>query len=464
MKGNKGGRAPFYLLSRRVQLLFQHKCSKVTGWRHCVLSVLTIGLLVFAKPSRRWQQLRKAVIQSIPIHIGPCQQQYGYDSNDERDFRPYRFPTVEERIQIYMGQFYLPPAATNSACEGRIRYKAINRDQLFLVEELPWQNRTTMDRGVNDAPPLQRIFAIDQKILPARMFFVHARTLLKCADAGSKQEDKMMFYCTDAKETLLAQLPDNITATTPHPILAQFGDASESKAPSALATETLLNKPMLPHFKKFRRAFSHDEVEQFALSTTCLGTIPELFRKNAGLTQSLQPIVWKLNIKRHYKKVGDVACNDVPWSEKKSMAVFRGRLTGFINKDKQMRVGMEDYGTCLAIPRCLLVYRSRSSKTVDAKLTDVAGRIGGSVNGYNMTSGALSMKQMLQYKAIVIVEGNDVSSGLKWALFFQKHCNDASAALHILGHGRTIGTMDPLRSNQRRFEQCRGSLCVDPAT
>jgi len=31
----------------------------------------------------------------------------------------------------------------------------------------------------------------------------------------------------------------------------------------------------------------------------------------------------------------------------------------------------------------------------------------------------LTMKQMLKYKAIIMLEGNDVASGLKWALFSQ---------------------------------------------
>jgi hypothetical protein len=36
-----------------------------------------------------------------------------------------------------------------------------------------------------------------------------------------------------------------------------------------------------------------------------------------------------------------------------------------------------------------------------------------------MTSPAMSMRHLLQYKVIIMLEGNDVASGLKWALLSQ---------------------------------------------
>eukprot|EP00527_Entomoneis_sp_CCMP2396_P001443 CAMPEP_0198141278 /NCGR_PEP_ID=MMETSP1443-20131203/4320_1 /TAXON_ID=186043 /ORGANISM="Entomoneis sp., Strain CCMP2396" /LENGTH=331 /DNA_ID=CAMNT_0043803983 /DNA_START=306 /DNA_END=1298 /DNA_ORIENTATION=+ len=232
----------------------------------------------------------------------------------------------------------------------------------------------------------------------------------------------MYLYCKDTQATLHSNLPHN----KQNPFLIQFGDASVSIAPGALAesrrlrnvNRTLWTDPMVPHFKKFRQAWSGAELDHLTKPENCLGR-QTLFRLNAVKTQIVQPLIWKLNIRRHYKKLNDVPCNDVPWSEKKSMAVFRGKLNGVINRGDQSHMGMNDKGTCLSIPRCMLVYSSRHSTSIDARLTDVRGRIGGSIEGYNLTAHSLSMRQLLRYKALIIVEGNDVSSGLKWALLSQ---------------------------------------------
>jgi hypothetical protein len=68
--------------------------------------------------------------------------------------------------------------------------------------------------------------------------------------------------------------------------------------------------------------------------------------------------------------------------------------------------------------RCALVYRSYNSSLADVGLTH--GAAGwtqlNQLNGRNLLKGSLDTRELLTYKVIISVEGNDVASGLKWGL------------------------------------------------
>ena len=126
----------------------------------------------------------------------------------------------------------------------------------------------------------------------------------------------------------------------------------------------------------------------------------------------LQPIIWKLNIRRHYGRLWLVPCQDLPWEQKKNQAIFRGKISGDLRRD----IVETDMEKCLAIPRCRLILDLKASKLVDARLTSMENVLPDSIGGVKMTAPVFPMHTMLSYKGLVILEGNDVSSGLKWAL------------------------------------------------
>jgi hypothetical protein len=78
---------------------------------------------------------------------------------------------------------------------------------------------------------------------------------------------------------------------------------------------------------------------------------------------------------------------------------------------------------CLLKERCRLVLLAGKSHSpiVDAGLTSMgpsglnSTSIEG-IEGVNLIRSKLSMRAQLRYKAIIMLEGNDVASGLKWAL------------------------------------------------
>jgi hypothetical protein len=93
-----------------------------------------------------------------------------------------------------------------------------------------------------------------------------------------------------------------------------------------------------------------------------------------------------------------VAGNDTEWSLKKNKAVFRGAPSG-------------NGGNCMLSKRCRLVFEHENSTLVDAQLSGKRYWLDEKLTGHELT-----MEKQLKYKAIVLVEGNDVATGLKWAL------------------------------------------------
>jgi hypothetical protein len=108
--------------------------------------------------------------------------------------------------------------------------------------------------------------------------------------------------------------------------------------------------------------------------------------------------------------LGSVDENDTRWKRKKSTGIWRGVWTG-LDYDKK------DHATknCLRSARCRLVYNYYDSKLVSARMTSTLARPS-KIDGKNLKGNKKSMREMLKYKAIIILEGNDVASGLKWAL------------------------------------------------
>ena len=170
--------------------------------------------------------------------------------------------------------------------------------------------------------------------------------------------------------------------------------------------------PFVPLFKKFRTAFQGglNEVHAVARETCVSGPRPA----------SDTYIVWRLTSKRHFGSLPLVPPADIPWKDKKNVAVFRGAPTG-LGRDGFHQLGMNatDEEKCLHVQRCKLVYNTFGSPIVDAYITNplptniLPTRIG----DVQLTGPKCTLAEMLKYKAIIMLEGNDVSSGFKWALY-----------------------------------------------
>jgi len=149
--------------------------------------------------------------------------------------------------------------------------------------------------------------------------------------------------------------------------------------------------------------YPRDRVELFT-------DVPTLVKSRLITKDPHYSILCKLNIQRHFQMLTSVSSLDIPFHQKTNRLVWRGTSTG--------------YGFGNDIP-----YRSVSRETLVKTYAhslnpqlDIG--LSGLVQGGKKThkyqpylKSHLSIRDMLTYKYILSVEGNDVASNLKWALY-----------------------------------------------
>ena len=305
-----------------------------------------------------------------------------------------RFPSVDERVKIYMSNWYEPPCRDEEKHHFNVKGGSVEIGQITVKQDirpdyLLWLNEAI----VRDCARTKQEVNLDRNnsiTLPTERFVDEAARF------------NMQIYCVDVLEAFefLHQLPLNEV-----PLLMQFGDMKHSHEYGSVS---------LPHFKKFRSATDNLQSTVSSDTTTCTSTRRPLATAHGADT--LQPIIWKLASHRHYKHLPNVAKQDTPWHLKKNMAVWRGQLTGaleFFDPDRTVQQN------CERMNRCRLVLEHGNSTLVDAKLTTTRNRLPNDIDGVEMVQSKVPIKYQMQYKGIIMLEGNDVASGLKWAMLSQ---------------------------------------------
>lgn len=129
----------------------------------------------------------------------------------------------------------------------------------------------------------------------------------------------------------------------------------------------------------------------------CDGTVNELCEPNKRVDSILLP----LNRKRHYGIASSVPLNDIPWEQKIGKAIWRGKYG-----DITPNASTNDH------IKYALVSKHLNSTVVDARFSKSVEHAPKVMIGQYM-----DMKAQLAYKYVISIEGNDISSGLKWMLF-----------------------------------------------
>ena len=370
-------------------------------------------------------------------------------SGSFKQSRAERFPSVEQRVKLYMSNWYTPPC--RDYLDGHVRYAYEtsgsgndDKNDWPRLKLAGFQNFTSLP-----ADPTASMY-LDSIIEPDMVFFLERDIVLDCANASAPVDDNndspksngsdghrrdtasrvkvrmnMRMYCHDVADTLLTAL-DHIAwegisssrqSSQPFhapPTILQFGDNGYSHVHGDVK---------VPHIKKFRSAVSDpgdisrvvDSKTTHSSSSTCYSG-PRTFLNTVHGNTKLQPIVWKLATHRHFDKLYTVFREDTVWSEKKDMAIFRGQLTG---SKRGYNKTLSDYENCHKLLRCRMVYDHANSTLVDARLTNTRNRLPSVIDGVELTSKKIPLSTMLEYKGIIMIEGNDVASGLKWALLSQ---------------------------------------------
>jgi hypothetical protein len=314
-----------------------------------------------------------------------------YRSLEELQGRSNRFPSVDERLKVYLSIWYVPPCANNT--QGFVKYRYHNGSSVILQEA-----------GENP-----HILHVSSTIERSRQIFLMNRELIGVC------KDK---FCLDVKKYFFPVLDHQQDDTTP--VLLQFGDAEEFKA-FVPEMNNYQNYPLVPVIKKFRYSMEKKDVQRITSQNCYEGSSLEL----AGTVRDPRPrgqgiISIVSNYDRHFSPLTSVPERDIPWEEKKDAAIWRGALTG----KNRVRGNPNKYSEeelCRQIPRCNLVLKHGRSALVDAQLVhvrkDQKQPVPPSINETAMFGDSLTMEELLKYKVIIMLEGNDVSSGLKWALF-----------------------------------------------
>ena len=305
--------------------------------------------------------------------------------------RNLRFPSVDDRVKLYMSNWYVPPCPGNS-----IQVNHVNATILTIQES------TTTEQAANNKKA--RTLVVSSEIEVDRIFFLDRDIVSHCAQnvpPPNKSKYRHSRYCKDVQSMLMPAL-DQVDDDAMTPVFLQFGDGKRSSG------HGLVN---IPYIRKIRSSTTRASLFNVTSNHCYSGPRDPLHTKHDN--GHLQPILWKLNSERHYSMLPGVQHDDIPWKLKINMAVFRGSLTGVSRTEASSNT---NFDFCMHSRRCRLVFRHGKSTLVDARLTSTIGLINNTLNGVELTGSSLSMKRQLQYKALIMVEGNDVATGLKWAL------------------------------------------------
>lgn len=383
-----------------------------------VLLVLGMLFMVGILFNRGWgsydpMAVTMCLVPSSTFFISP---RCGFHPNWHPLSRHDRFPSIEDRVKLYMSTWYYPPCSSSE----RLRFQyLLQRDNLG----------SSRSSSTGSPPPVQIVqysnaaattnITLQSRMEPDTIFALH--------ENGLRPDFKR--YPQDAQKILHlyhALFPGHTTTQLP-PIVITLGDSGG---------EDFAHHP-IPYFCKWRpvaqpsdwkkwmaknvSSFNHSTHErEHTIMESCIESMERRGRFGQELYSSNQtmyaPIVWSVSYRRHFRYVSWVPWYDTWWERKKQGAIWRGVLTG---AEGRIVMGDSFVSNCQRVPRCKFVMKFCNSDTLNVGVSFQLDEFPVTNEMYikSMVKGTVSLRNMMQYKAIIILEGNDVASGLKWALY-----------------------------------------------
>jgi hypothetical protein len=322
--------------------------------------------------------------------------------------RNERFPTVEKRVKLYMSNWY------NHMCDSHDKFQYSPNLGLSLC---------ILDTAAYLEEDHSDIIEFFSTVKKGVVFFVdHVESLERCIE---EDIDSMTRFCEDTLDLYKAMQKMVITSAPP-PLLLRFGDGSTSRTQGNV---------QIPHFAKIRPATcsvinAHEEIER--VTTTypyCIPTgLPRSPLNTGRSTPKQMPIIWNMNQDRFYGDLDSVPADDIEWSEKKNVAVFRGVLTGCNRHPFSKKVRVYDPNNissadCMSIIRCRIALKYSQSELIDAKVTGTEfsspygkGILPQLLDGVSLGGNGMSRQELLHHKVLIVLAGNELASGLAWSL------------------------------------------------
>lgn len=141
--------------------------------------------------------------------------------------------------------------------------------------------------------------------------------------------------------------------------------------------------------------------------------IPILVKSREISQDSSCSILTKLNTRRHFSELKIIKKNDIPFLKKKNVLIWRGSTTGS---------GFGNHIPKRSVSRETLIekYCNEPSmrKGIDVGLTNIVQEAKKQKEYYTkFLKPTMTKKEMLEYKYILSVEGNDVATNTKWIMY-----------------------------------------------
>lgn len=242
-----------------------------------------------------------------------------YQSLEEMNARHQRFPSIDQRVRVYMSNWYTPPCrpTNNNVDASFVQYNYLpdptgKAPPLLVLQELviPEDRMSSNDNGdvENDGADLSlvvadqrqyshsgnnRTFLLDSQtaVTGAIIFYMSADAMRRCDQSACFDTVKYLFPSLHRIDMSVTGPTEAYTSTALHPkkglfsyagnaldamdgnrngvvpVILQFGDLEISRA---YVPRTHLNEtyPVTPVFKKFRMSLSRSELQR-VITASC---------------------------------------------------------------------------------------------------------------------------------------------------------------------------------------------------
>jgi hypothetical protein len=310
--------------------------------------------------------------------------------------RSTRFPSIEKRVELYMGDWYVPDSCLD-AVKGTILFERNDEDRSVSFQRST-TGKAVETTSVGTKPSSQSTFAID-------FFAIRQQAEYQNTSAEDKSATQDVANALCSSVDMQAWKYNPVAA----PLLVRIG--ADGKYSSSSHN--------LPHLRAIRRSQKHEttrlQIAESGACSTLLSHFPTL--DNVAVNDDVSPIIW--NFRLQEKRMKQTILNiDTDWSKKRNQTLSRQH---FVDKDEET-IGSENVpgatesdfaARCRRRPVCRLVLDSADSKLVKAMLVG-SHSMPDTIGNVRINAPALTKRKELESKALVIMPSNtlDLASAL----------------------------------------------------
>jgi hypothetical protein len=306
-----------------------------------------------------------------------------------------RFPSVEERVKLYMSIWHQPP------CEEKLKYTLDSDDP---------KNYTRAQVTVKDRS--YTFHGVIQRDLP---LYLDPNVISDCTRGALHVLFDRKLHGRKATAQFIADRSIN------RPLCADLSSLTQLKPGLATLGKERSGAP-IPIFGPWRR--SKGKLESSSEEAAALPIADD----NSCLSKTLvwhpddffPPIIWRLSSRRQYDLMARASNRDFPWERKLNKAVWRSTFADMIGNSGKATEAASRPTTkeaCMEDSLCRLVFQHAESKLVDAGYGPDVAMTSDKIDGVKMLKRLSGLRTQQYCKILIHFEGNDYGASLGWKLY-----------------------------------------------